>query len=336
MESSARDKSAGRRQFAAFLDRIAMPAVFVIMFVTLALTVTGFCSKVNLVGLLVSVSMVGMVSCTMLFCLASGDFDLSVEATVMCSGVVTALVIQKTHSIAVGIAAGVLLGAVVGWVNGVVIARIGINALITTLATMQITKGLGFIACHGEAVSIPEERFFKLGVGYWMHLPVPVWITLGCFVLFGVLLHYTNYGRCTLAIGGNREAARLSGIPVARLRVIIFTVQGVVAGFAGCVLAARLNTGQPNVAQGFALDCISACVLGGVSLTGGSGTIVGVLVGVMIMGTVQNAMDLNDVQSFYQYLARGGILLLAVLFDQWRRTNFTVPSVAALFKRSTP
>ena len=304
---------------ATFLDRYAMPVVFIVLFTTLCFTVDGFDTKVNLIGLAVSVSMVGMVSCTMLFCLASGDFDLSVESVVMCAGVVAACVSNRTHSIPLGIAAGLGIGTLVGLVNGVVIARVGINALITTLATMQVARGIGFIVCRGEAVSIPVESFFKLGVGKVAGLPAPIWITCACFVVFGILLHLTTYGRQTLAIGGNREAARLSGIPVQRVRIIIFAVQGLVAGFAGCILAARLSTGQPNVAQGFALDCISACVLGGVSLTGGSGTILGVLVGVLIMGTVQNAMDLRSVEPYYQYVVRGGILLAAVLFDNWRR-----------------
>ncbi|MBI5833565.1 MAG: L-arabinose ABC transporter permease AraH [Armatimonadetes bacterium] len=311
--------ASSRANWVRWLDKFAMPAVFVVLFATLCGTVANFSSKGNLIVLATSVSLVGMVACTMLFCLASGDFDLSVGSIVMASGVTCALIIGKSGSVLLGLTAGIALGGLVGLVNGTVIARLGINALITTLATMQITRGIGFIACRGQAVSIPVVSFFRLGIGKWLGVPTPIWVTLACLVLFGILLHMTTFGRQTLAIGGNKEAARLSGIPVQRVRVLIFTIQGLVAGLAGCVTAARMNMGQPNVGENLALDCISGCVLGGVSLTGGSGSILGVVVGVLIMGTVQNAMDLANIETYYQYVVRGGILLAAVLFDQWRR-----------------
>jgi L-arabinose transport system permease protein len=131
-----------------------------------------------------------------------------------------------------------------------------------------------------------------------------------------VLLNKTVYGRNTLAIGGNPEAARLAGVNVNMTRIVIFLIQGVIAALAGVILAARITSGQPNAAQGFELNVISACVLGGVSLLGGRASISGVLVGVLIMGTVQNAMNLLNIDAFYQYLVRGGILLAAVLVDQ--------------------
>jgi L-arabinose transport system permease protein len=265
--------------------------------------------------------MVGMVACTMLFCMASGDFDLSVESVVAAAGVVAAVVINQTGNVPLGVLAGILSGGVVGLVNGVVIAQVGINALITTLATMQIVRGLGLIVSKGSAVGVTVPSFFVIGNDRFLNVPIPVWITVVCFVFFGTLLHRTRFGRYTLAIGGNREAARLSGVPVQWVRILIFTVQGLVSGLAGVVLASRMTSGQPNTSIGFALDVISACVLGGVSLSGGVGTMLGVIVGVLIMGTVQNAMNLMNVPAFYQYVARGSILLLAVIFDQWRRAR---------------
>ena len=147
-------------------------------------------------------------------------------------------------------------------------------------------------------------------------VPTPVWVAALCFVVFGVLLNKTIYGRNTLAIGGNPEAARLAGVNVNMTRIVIFLIQGVIAALAGVILAARITSGQPNAAQGFELNVISACVLGGVSLLGGRATISGVLVGVLIIGTVQNAMNLLNIDAFYQYLVRGAILLAAVLVDQ--------------------
>lgn len=296
-----------------------MIAVFFLLFALVSLFVPNFFSWVNLNGLALSVATVGIIACTMLFCLAAGDFDLSVGSIVAFAGVLCAVVINSTGSVAAGVLAALAAGAAVGLVNGLVIARIGINALITTLATMQVVRGFSYIASDGKAVGIGEESFFSLGISALLGVPTPVWIMAASFAVFGVLLNNTVFGRYALAIGGNRDAAWLAGIRVANVKVTIFTMQGVVAAFAGVILASRMTSGQPASGQGLELQVISACVLGGVSLTGGVGSIGGVIVGVLIMGTVQNAMNLLNIQPFYQYVASGLILLAAVILDRVRR-----------------
>lgn len=300
-------------------DNASILVIFILLFAFLSLFVPYFFSWQNMIGLALSVSTVGIIACTMLFCLASGDFDISVEAIVAFSGVLAAVMINVTGSVMIGILVALLAAGAAGAFNGVVIAKLGINALITTLATMQIMRGLGFIVSNGTAVGIKEPGFFVLGNGNFLGIPNPVWITIVCFAVFGFLLNRTTFGRNTLAIGGNKEAARLAGIRVDRIKILIFTLQGFMAGLAGIVLASRMTSGQPNTSVGLSLDVIAACVLGGVSLTGGVGTIMGTIVGVLIMGTVQNAMNLMNIPTFYQYVARGVILLLAVLFDQMRQ-----------------
>ncbi len=318
-EATGALKLLGRRLLRGVQGNAAMVAILVIMFAAIGRFVPSFYTGANMKGLALAVSSVGMVACTMLFCLASGDFDLSVESVFMCAGVVTAVVMTATGSIVAGIAAGLALGVAVGLFNGVLIATCGVNALIATLGTMLIARGVGFVVSKGQAVAITTEAFFPLGTGFWMHVPIPVWITVACFLVFGFLLNGTVFGPNTLAMGGNKEAARLAGIPVTRTKIIIFTMQGAVAALAGIVTAAKMCSGQPNIAQGFALQVISACVLGGVSLQGGIGTIQGVLVGVLIMGTVQNVMSLTNTDAFWQYIINGAILLAAVLFDLYRR-----------------
>ncbi|PMS23229.1 L-arabinose ABC transporter permease AraH [Trinickia dabaoshanensis] len=290
--------------------------IFAVMFVTTSLTVDHFFSIDNMLGLALSVSQIGMVACTMMFCLASRDFDLSVGSTVAFAGVLCAMVLNATNNTFLAIVAAVAAGSVIGWVNGAVIAYLRINALITTLATMEIVRGLGFIVSHGQAVGVSSETFIALGGLTLFGVSLPIWVTLICFIVFGVLLNQTVYGRNTLAIGGNPEASRLAGINVERTRVVIFLVQGAVTALAGVILASRITSGQPNAAEGFELNVISACVLGGVSLLGGRATISGVVIGVLIMGTVENVMNLLNIDAFYQYLVRGAILLAAVLLDQ--------------------
>ena len=297
-------------------DRAGMALVFVVLFIGVSLAVPDFLSWINMKGLALSVATVGIISCTMMFCLAGGDFDLSVGSIVALAGVVAVTVINQSANVPLGIVAGIAAGGVVGLVNGVVIARMGINALIATLASMQVVRGLAFIVTNGKAVGVREEGFFALGIGSVAGVPSPVWITVIAFIAFGLLLNKTIFGRNTLAIGGNREAAHLAGIRVARTKIIIFILQGLMSGFAGVILASRMTSGQPNTAQGLELQVISACVLGGVSLTGGVATITGVIVGVLVMGTVQNVMNLLNIPPFYQYVASGTILWAAVTLDR--------------------
>ncbi len=295
-----------------------MLAVLLLIFLLASIFVPNFLTILNMKGLALAVSMVGMVAATMVFCLAAGHFDLSVESLVASTGVLVAIVINQSGSIGLGIMSGIFLGAGVGLINGAVIAKLKINALITTLATMQIVRGLGFIISNGKAVGIKDEGFYVLGDSIGS-VPIPVLLCLLSLGIFGVLLSRTILGRSTLAIGGNQEAARLSGIPVDATLIGIFMVQGMIAAFAGIVLASRMTSGQPMAAQGFALEVISACVLGGVSLTGGIGSMTGVIVGVLILGIVQNSMNLLNIPPFYQYVARGLILLAAVLFDRFKQ-----------------
>ncbi|ASY77212.1 L-arabinose ABC transporter permease AraH [Pectobacterium polaris] len=302
-------------------DNYGMLVVFAVLFLGCAIFVPNFASFINMKGLGLAISMSGMVACGMLFCLASGDFDLSVASIIACAGVATAVVINISESLWIGVGAGLLLGVAFGLLNGFVIARLKINALITTLATMQIARGLAYIISDGKAVGIEDERFFELGYANWLGLPAPIWITIGCMILFGLLLNKTTFGRNTLAIGGNEEAARLAGVPVVRTKIIIFALSGLVSAAAGIILASRMTSGQPMTSIGYELIVISACVLGGVSLKGGIGKISYVIAGVLILGTVENAMNLLNISPFAQYVVRGLILLAAVIFDRYKQLS---------------
>jgi L-arabinose transport system permease protein len=305
-----------RRAVLSFLSDYSLILIFILLFVALSFLVDHFFSVENMLGLALSVSQIGMVACTMMFCLASRDFDLSVGSTVAFSGVLCAMILNATDNVWLAGSSAVLCGAVIGFINGFIIAYLRINALITTLATMEIVRGLAFIASNGRAVGVYNEGFILLAGTSFLGVSLPIWVTITCFMVFGVLLNKTVYGRNTLAIGGNPEATRLAGINVEHNRVIIFLIQGAVAALAGVILASRITSGQPNAAQGFELNVISACVLGGVSLQGGRATISGVAIGVLITGTAENVMNLLNIDAFYQYLVRGTILLLAVLVDQ--------------------
>lgn len=302
-------------------DQYGMLVIFAILFLIASLTIPNFATIINMKGLGLAVSLSGMVACGMLFCLASGEFDMSVGSVVACSGVACAEMINQTESVTMGIIAGLGVGVLFGLINGIVVAKFKINALITTLATMQMARGMGYIISDGKAVGIVEESFFDLGNSSWLGVPTPVWITVICFVIFGLLLNKTTFGRNTLSIGGNEEAARLAGVNVIRTKVLIFTITGLIAALAGVILASRMTSGQPMTSLGFELTVIASCVLGGVSMKGGIGKISYVIAGVLILGLMENAMNLLNISPFAQYVVRGLILLAAVLFDRYKQVR---------------
>lgn len=307
--------------FSHIWDKFGMLIVFAALFLLCSFFVPYFATFINMKGLGLAISMSGMVACAMLFCLACGDLDLSVASVIACAGVVTAVAINATDSVVLGVIAGLLSGVAFGFLNGFVIAKLQVNALITTLATMQIARGLGYIISDGKAVGITQESFFTLGNSAILGIPTPIWLTIVTFGVFAFLLNKTVYGRNTLAIGGNEDAAKLAGVNVVKTKIIIFTISGFISALAGVILAARMTSGQPMTSVGFELVVISACVLGGVSLKGGVGKVSYVIAGVLILGTVENAMNLLNMSPFAQYVVRGAILLAAVIFDRYKQVS---------------
>lgn len=295
--------------------------IFLAALVIVSIFVMNFLSQRNIIGLLQAVVTVGLVACTMMLCLATRDFDLSVGSNVAFSGMMAVMISNATGSIPLGILGAALAGGAVGMFNGVVIAKLGINALITTLATMQIVRGLSLIVSDGRAVGIKDPAFYNIALSKTFGIPTPIIVLVVAFVIFGIILNRTVFGRNTLAIGGNPDAARLAGVKVDWTRIAIFALQGVMCAVAGVLLASRITSGQPNAALGLELSVISACVLGGVSLAGGRATMTGVIVGVLILGIAENVMNLMNIQAFYQYVVRGAILLFAVLLDNLRSTS---------------
>lgn len=303
--------------FRKLWDRAGILVVLVALLAGAAIFVPNFLTTNNLIySLGLSVTTTGIVACGMLFALAAGDFDLSVGAVAALGGMIAAVLVSKHVSPIPAVLAAVAAGMVIGAINGFVIAVCGINALIATLATMQIVRGLAYILNDGNSIGVGNMEFAALGTGTPLGVPMPLWILAFCLTVFGLLLHRTVYGRNALAIGGNKEAAHLAGVPTKKVQIAIFSLMSMLAALAGVVSTAQQQLGDPKTMVGLELRVISACVLGGVSLTGGIGAIGHVIVGVLIMGTVQNIMDLKSVPTFYQYLISGTILLAAVLLDR--------------------
>ncbi len=313
------------------IEHLGMAGLCILVLLSAGIFVEDFATVSNASDLLLAISTVGILCCSMLFCLISGDFDLSVGSVVALAGVLAVEVSNRTGSVAIGVAAGLGAGMAVGAINGFVVAFLRINPLITTLATMQAARGLAYIAGHGKTVSPTVAGFNTMGESFqipWgvnefgeqVHIALgyPVVVLCICLVIFGILLHFSVFGRSVLAMGGNEEAARLAGIPVRRTRFLVFVIQGLMAGLVGVLLAARLQIGDPKAEIGLELKVIAACVLGGVALTGGRGTILAIIWGMLIMGVVERAMQFKQVEIYWQYVISGSILLAAVIVDRFK------------------
>jgi len=235
--------------FKQMIAQSGMIFVFLVVVVAAYIIAPQFMSKDNMISLGLQVSSIGVVACTMLFCLAAGDFDLSVGSTFALGGMVGVLIGNSTGSLWMGVLAALGVGIVVGLINGTVVAKFKINALITTLATMQIVRGFTNILGHGTPQSAAKPGFDFLGNQTYLSIPLPIWIMVSFFIVFGILLNRTVFGRNTLAIGGNKEAALLAGIRVDRTKIAIFALSGMAAAFAGIVSASRLVVASNNAGE---------------------------------------------------------------------------------------
>jgi ribose transport system permease protein/L-arabinose transport system permease protein len=271
----------------------------------------------NLLNIGQAITILGILAMSQTVVIVSGGLDISVGSIVGLSTVTTAIVIGWSGDATTGILAGVLIGAVMGLANGLIITIGLVNAVIATLGTMAIFRGVAFIVSNGQSISIFDEGFRVLGAGTVAGLPIPIWVLIVCALLFHVFLAKTIAGRNIYALGGNPVVARFAGINLTNYRIGIYIMSGATAGLAGVLLAARTGSGQPfSGSEGLELQAITAAVLGGCALQGGKGTIGGALLGVIILGVLNNGMILTSVPTFYQMLARGTLLILAVIIAE--------------------
>lgn len=291
-------------------------AILVLIFGTIRGDV--FFSGRNLLNIGLGITILGVLAMSQTVVIVAGGLDIAVGAIVGLTTVSTAMAIQSTGSPAVGIVAGLVLGGLAGFVNGIIITYGRVNAVIATLGTMAIFRGIAFIMSDGQSIAIFSDTFRFIGIGRILGLPLLIWILLLTAIVFHLFLARSIVGRNIYALGGNPVVARFSGININRYRVGIYIMSGVAAGLAGILLAARTGSGQPvSGSQGLELEAITAAVLGGCALQGGKGTIIGALLGVAIIGVLNNGMILTSVPTFYQLLAKGSLLILAVVIAEY-------------------
>ncbi|MBI5771383.1 MAG: ABC transporter permease [Verrucomicrobia bacterium] len=274
-----------------------------------------FATLANFAAVTRNLAFEGVLALGMMMLLVSGTFDLSVGATASMVGVVTGWLMKHAGwPVPAAVAAGLALGAVAGLVNGIVIARVRVNALITTLGTMGIYSGAALLV-GGPGITFLPPSFARLGQAQFLGVQTPVWLLLGLGIAAHYALAHTRFFRQYYYVGSNAKAARLSGLRVERLQVIAFTLVGALAGLAGIVYAARVATASSTIGAGKELGAITACILGGASLQGGRGTAWGALLGVLFVAVMQNMLLLKQVRPEWQDIILGLVLVFAVAFD---------------------
>jgi ribose/xylose/arabinose/galactoside ABC-type transport system permease subunit len=318
-------RGAGNTSLKNMVDRIGLHNLSLVIALAVLLLIFGFVrsdvffSSRNLLNIGMGVAILGVLAISQTAVIVSGGLDISVGSIVGLTTVATAMTIQGTENAGLGLAAGIALGAAAGLTNGILITYGRVNAVIVTLGTMAIFRGIAFILSDGQSISIFDGTFRWIGVGRVLGLPVPIWVLIFVAAAFWVFLHRSIPGRNLYAIGGNPVVARLSGMNLNAYRVSMYILSGAVAGIAGILLAARTGSGQPiSGSQGLELEAITAAFLGGCAMQGGKGTVVGALLGVAIIGVLNNGMILTAVPTFYQMLAKGTLLILAVLLAEYR------------------
>jgi ribose transport system permease protein len=254
----------------------------------------------------------------MTFVILTGGIDLSVGSILALSGALSAGMVAGGTDPILALLAGVAAGTLMGVANGLLVAKGRVAPFIATLATMTIYRGLTLVYTEGRPITFSDDTFSLLGKGYFLEIPVPViWMLLSFLILY-YLLRNTTFGRHIYAVGGNEEASVLSGIRADRVKIRVYAISGLFASLAGIILTSRLSSAQPTAGVAYELDAIAAVVLGGTSLAGGRGWITGTLIGAMIIGVLDNGLNLLNVSSFYQQVVKGGVILLAVLLDRSR------------------
>jgi ribose transport system permease protein len=329
-ETAATEERGGtalRERLSEFISQLAAAGALIVVFVFLSFASPVFLSADNLFNIGSQTAVTAVIAIGMTLVIITAGIDLSVGSVSALSGVLgVMLMAQAGLPVPVAILGGTLVGATCGLVNGLLVSVAGLNPFIATLGMLTVARGLTFIFTNAVAVFGAPSSFRLLGQGVIGPIPIPILTIVVMAVIGYIVLSRTRLGRYAYAMGSNLEAARLSGIPIRRYLTSVYVISGALAGFGGMIAASRVNSGQPNFGIGLELDVIAAAVIGGASLFGGQGTVVGTLIGAFLIALIRNGAVLLDVNTFYQQVIIGVVIWLAVFWDQYRRRRLAAAS----------
>lgn len=306
---------------AGIIAKLGPLLALIVLVIVVSVMNREFLNPNNLLNLLRQVAANGFIAFGMTFVILTGGIDLSVGSTLALSSALTAGFIANGMSAPLAVLLGLLTGAILGAINGLLISKGSMAPFIATLATMTIYRGATLVYTKGNPITGLGDSFFFsfLGRGYLFGIPFPVVLLFIMFIVLFVLLHKTAFGRKTYAIGGNEKAAFVVGVKIDKIKILIYSLSGLMASISGMIITSRLNSAQPTAGQSYEMDAIASVVLGGTSLSGGKGRIFGTLVGALIIGTLNNGLNLLGVSSFYQQIVKGIVIVIAVLLDRKKK-----------------
>lgn len=288
----------------------------VVLCVLISIITPRFLTLANITNVLNQVAVNAIIAIGMTFVILTGGIDLSVGSILAICGAVSAVTIKSTGSIVLAIALPIIIGIFVGLINGVVISKGKIQAFVGTLAVMTIFRGVTYVYTNGNPISSLPDSYNSIGNKMIGIIPLPVIITIVVLVIAYYFLTKTRFGRYLYALGGNEDSARLSGINTNKIKTAAYVVCGAAAGLSGIIATSRIGSASPNAGTGFELDAIASVVIGGTSLAGGEGSVIGTIIGALIIGVLNNGLNLMNVSPFYQQIVKGAVILLAVLADK--------------------
>jgi len=309
-----------KQEYKDTLKRFQLLFGLLLFIFVVSLLSESFLTGSNIFNVLRQTSVNAIIAAGMTFVILTGGIDLSVGSIFAFSGAVGAYLLSSGQHVVVAVLGALAIGLCIGMANGFVIVRWNLQPFIVTLATMVIFRGATLVLTDGRPISTgfsdSAAIFSKIGSGSIMGIPNPIWLMLLVFVAAYFILKQTRIGRYIYATGGNQEATKLSGVSISKVKIFAYGVSGLLAALSGIIITARLSSAQPTAGAGYELDAIAAVVLGGTSLAGGIGSIFGTAVGALIIGVLNNALNLLDVSSYYQQLAKGLVILIAILLDR--------------------
>lgn len=304
-------------------QRLSVLSILIVMCIFFGLSSKVFFSTENLLTVALQTVIIAIIAIGQTFVIITTGIDLSIGSTIALSGIITSMLLVAKVPVFFSIIVGLLVGIAIGFVNGLVIVYGKVPPFIVTLGTMSIVRGIALVLTNGIPITNLPSSFTVIGSGRILGIPIPVYIMIVLALVFGFILSKTKLGRYNYAIGSNFEAARLSGIDTKKVLLSIYAISGFLAACAGIILTARIVSGQPTSGTGYELDAVAASVIGGASLLGGEGTVLGTVIGAFVIGVLRNGLNLLNVSAFWQQIAIGIVIIAAVYFDGLRRNKLS-------------
>jgi ribose transport system permease protein len=305
------------------LQRLLPFFTLILLFIALTIATPHFLTGINLASVARQTAVINIIALGMTLVIITGGIDLSVGSILAIAGLFGTMAIKAGQPIPVAILIGIGVGCVCGFLNGLMVTQLRINAFIVTLGTLEAYRGLALVVSKGLPVHEIPDSFSYLGDGTLLGIPFSLWVLAICAVLMHLVLEHTKLGRYAFAIGSNSAAAYYAGVPINFHLTAVYGIAGMLAGLAGMIEASRLMTGQPTAGQGYELQAIAAVVIGGGSLQGGEGSVVGTLIGAFIIGLLSNGSDLLGINPYWQQVIIGGVIIAAVGFDEFRKRRLS-------------